>query len=363
MTKKEYIIPIFIPFLGCPHDCAFCNQIKITNYKDKMDPSKVIGEIEKNLEYFPDNDNIKEIAFFGGSFTGLDPDVMIGYLEIAKEYKEKGIIDRIRLSTRPDYINNSILDILKDYKVDIIELGIQSLTQKVLDANERGHSVEASYEASKMIKKYGFTLGHQIMPGLFNDTFDKTIETVIKSIKFGPDIVRIYPTLVIKDTKLEMLYNAGIYKPLTINEAVKVSAEAAMLYKFADINIIRIGLQPTENINEGADVVAGPFHPAFRQLVEAEIYKKYLEEIINKNHIENEFTIYTNNRNISLIAGNNKANKKYFYDRYKINLKFQNSYEDFILYNDKKLEFNIDKFIENYVRKNYGGDLLLDSKA
>lgn len=104
MIKKEYIIPIFIPFLGCPHDCAFCNQVKITNYKDTMKPNKVIGEIEKNLTYFPKTDNIKEIAFFGGSFTGLDKDVMIGYLELAREYKEKGIIDRIRLSTRPDYI-------------------------------------------------------------------------------------------------------------------------------------------------------------------------------------------------------------------------------------------------------------------
>lgn len=363
MTKKEYIIPIFIPFLGCPHDCAFCNQVKITNYKDKMDPSKVINEIEKNLSYFPDNDNIKEIAFFGGSFTGLDHEVMIGYLKIAKEYKEKGIIDRIRLSTRPDYINNSILDTLKEYKVDIIELGIQSLDQKVLDANERGHSVKASYEASKLIKDYGFSLGHQIMPGLFNDTYEKTIDSVLQSIKIGPDMVRIYPTLVIKDTKLEMLYNTGIYHPLTIDEAVKVSAEAAMLYKFAGINIIRIGLQPTENINEGKDVVAGPFHPAFRQLVEAEIYRKYLEEIINKNNISNEFTIYTNNRNISLIAGNNKANKKYFYDKYNIKLNFKASDRDYIIYEDKEINFYIDRFIEDYIRENYGGDLLLDSKA
>lgn len=328
-----------------------------------MDPSKVINEIEKNLSYFPDNDNMKEIAFFGGSFTGLDHEVMIGYLKIAKEYKEKGIIDRIRLSTRPDYINNSILDTLKEYKVDIIELGIQSLDQKVLDANERGHSVKASYEASKLIKDYGFSLGHQIMPGLFNDTYEKTIDSILQSIKIGPDMVRIYPTLVIKDTKLEMLYNAGIYHPLTIDEAVKVSAEAAMLYKFAGINIIRIGLQPTENINEGKDVVAGPFHPAFRQLVETEIYRKYLEEIINKNNISNEFTIYTNNRNISLIAGNNKANKKYFYDKYKIKLNFKASDRDYIIYEDKEINFDIDIFIEDYIRENYGGDLILNSKA
>ena len=357
MRKKEYIIPIFIPFLGCPHDCAFCNQVKITNYKDKMDPSKVIGEIEKNLNYFPENDNLKEIAFFGGSFTGLDEDVMIGYLEIAREYKEKGIIDRIRLSTRPDYINNSILDILKEYKVDIIELGIQSLSQDVLDSNERGHSVDESYKASYLIKEYGFSLGHQIMPGLFNDSYDKSIDTVLKSIAIGPEMVRIYPTLVIKETKLALLYNEGIYKPLTMDEAIEVSSEAAMLYSYAGINIIRIGLQPTENINEGADVIAGPFHPAMRQLVETEIYKKYLKELIEKNDLKNEIIIYTKDRNISLIAGNNKANKKYFKDKYNINLKFKSSKEEFIVYEDKKLEFDLDKFIDNYIGKKYGGDL------
>lgn len=363
MIKKEYIIPIFIPFLGCPHDCAFCNQVKITNYKDTMEPNKVIREIEKNLAYFPKNDNIKEIAFFGGSFTGLDKDVMIGYLEIAREYKEKGIIDRIRLSTRPDYINNSILDILKEYKVDIIELGIQSLCQDVLDYNERGHSVIESYEASKLIKEYGFILGHQIMPGLYKDSFDKTIDTVIKSIKIGPDIVRIYPTLVIKDTKLAMLYEMGIYKPLSLREAIEVSAEAAILYKYANINIIRIGLQTTENINEGEDVIAGPFHPAMRQLVESEIYKKYLEELIRVFDLKNEITIYTNNRNISLIAGNNKSNKDYFYENYKINMKFKTSDEEFIIFNNKKIDFDLDEFIKDYVEKNYGGDLILDLKV
>ena len=357
MAKKEYIIPIFIPFLGCPHDCAFCNQIKITNYKDKMDPSKVVAEIEKNLSYFKDNDNIREIAFFGGSFTGLDKDVMIGYLEIARDYKEKGIIDRIRLSTRPDYINNSILDILKEYKVDIIELGIQSLDQEVLDLNERGHSIDASFKASRLIKEYGFSLGHQIMPGLYKDSYDKTIDSVIKSIGMGPDMVRIYPTLVIKDTKLEFLYKNGIYQPLSLDEAIRLSAEAAMLYRYKDINIIRIGLQPTENINEGADVVAGPFHPAFRQLVESFIYRIYIEKLIKDYDLEGDVTIGTSDRNISLIAGNNKSNKKYFKENYDINLKFASSKDECLESRDQRFEFDIDSFINAYVKEKYGGDL------
>ena len=360
MKKKEYIIPIFIPFLGCPHDCAFCNQIKITNYKDTMDPEKVKAEIEKYLGYFPQNDNLKEIAFFGGSFTGLDQDVMTGYLKVANAYKKKGIIDRIRLSTRPDYINNSILDILKEYEVDVIELGIQSLDQEVLDYNERGHSVKQSYQASKLIKDYGFSLGHQIMPGLYMDSYEKTIKTVLESIKIGPDMVRIYPTLVIKDTKLASLYEAGIYKPLSLDQAIEISSQAAILYKYANINIIRIGLQATENINEGKDVIAGPFHPAMRQLVESNIYKIYLEDLIKKYGFKDSISIFTNNRNISLIAGNNKSNKKYFYDKYKLNLTFIASDTEYILYNSEKYRLNLDDFIRDYVKENYGGDLLLD---
>lgn len=359
MAKKEYIIPIFIPFLGCPHDCAFCNQVKITNYRDKLDEEKIISEINKNLSYYP-NRKATEIAFFGGSFTGLDQDTMIGYLKIALAYKEKGIIDRIRLSTRPDYINNSILDILEEYKVDIIELGIQSLDQNILDANERGHSVDESYYASKLIKQRGFTLGHQIMPGLYKDTSEKSIETAIKSANIGPDIVRIYPTLVIKDTKLENLYIDGLYQPLALDEAVSLSANLYMIYRAKDINVIRIGLQPTENINDKEDVVAGPFHPAIRQLVESYVYRIYLEEIIRENNISGDINIHTDPRSISIIAGNKKANKKYFYDIFGINLFFTEDDLGYIQANDMKIDIDLDGFIKRYVEKNYGGDLLLD---
>ncbi|MDU2557984.1 MAG: radical SAM protein [Anaerococcus prevotii] len=359
MAKKEYIIPIFIPFLGCPHDCAFCNQIKITNFKDKLDKEKLIGEIEKNLSYFPE-EKADELAFFGGSFTGLDEDVMIAYLDVAKSYKDKGIIDRIRLSTRPDYINNSILDILKEKSVDVIELGIQSLDQKVLDYNERGHKMEDSYKASELIKEYGFSLGHQIMPGLFMDEYEKSIKTAIDSANIGPDMVRIYPTLVIKDTKLEALYNLGVYKPLDLDDAVELSAELYMIYRAKDIDVIRIGLQTTENINEGVDVVAGPFHPAIRQLTESLVYRKYLEELIERENIDRDFTIHTDNRSISIISGNKKSNKQYFYQKYGISLAFDADRRDFISLEDRKIDLDLDGFIYTYVKKTYGGDLILD---
>ncbi|ACV28699.1 Oxygen-independent coproporphyrinogen-III oxidase 2 [Anaerococcus prevotii] len=359
MAKKEYIIPIFIPFLGCPHDCAFCNQVKITNFKDKLDKDKLIEEIEKNLSYFPEK-RADELAFFGGSFTGLDEDVMIAYLDVAKSYKDKGIIDRIRLSTRPDYINNSILDILKEKSVDVIELGIQSLDQKVLDYNERGHKIEDSYKASELIKEYGFSLGHQIMPGLFMDEYKKSIKTAIDSANIGPDMVRIYPTLVIKDTKLEALYNLEVYKPLDLDEAVELSAELYIIYRAKYIDVIRIGLQTTENINEGVDVVAGPFHPAIRQLTESLVYRKYLEELIERENIDRDFTIHTDNRSISIISGNKKSNKKYFYQKYGINLSFEADKSDFISLEDRKIKLDLDGFIYSYVKETYGGDLILD---
>lgn len=358
MAKKEYIIPIFIPFLGCPHDCAFCNQVKITNYKDRINEENTIKQIENYLSYFPENDNLKEIAFFGGSFTGLEESVMKAYLGIALDYKKKGIIDRIRLSTRPDYINNSILDILKQYQVDIIELGIQSLDDEILKANERGHTSLDSVKASNLIKEYGFTLGHQIMPGLFKDSYEKSIKTAIESINIGPDLVRIYPTLVIKDTKLEKLFKKGLYKPLTLKEAVKISAQIYMLYYYKNINVIRIGLQPTENINLKADVVSGPFHPALRQLVESFINKIYLENLILENNLKGELIIHSPAREISIISGNKAENKKYFYDKYGIKLKFKEDCKSFIEFEDKKIPYDLDSFIKEYVRKNYGGDLL-----
>lgn len=355
MTRQ--IIPIFIPFLGCPHDCAFCNQVKITNYRDEADADSIRAQIEDYLSYFKDKKSPKEIAFYGGSFTGLPYETMISYLDIAGEYKKKGIIDRIRLSTRPDYINNSILDTLKTYGVDTIELGIQSFCDEVLEANERGHTANQSRLASRLIKEYGFTLGHQIMPGLYKDSEERIIATALESAMIHPDIARIYPTLVIKDTKLERLYKEGLYEPLSLEDAVRISAEVLMIFEYKNINVIRIGLQPTENINEGKDVVAGPFHPAMRQLVESYIYRLYLEDIINKENLTGDFLIHAKAREISLIAGNKKSNKKYFYDKYKIKLAFNND-EDFYLEKDaKKIDLSLKQFINSYVEKNYGGDL------
>lgn len=312
MSKKRYIVPIFVPHLGCPYSCVFCNQVKITNHKQAMNKEEVLNTIETQLGYFPKNDNIKEIAFFGGSFTAIRYDLMVSYLEIAKEYKDKGLIDEIRLSTRPDCIDEEILDTLKDYSVDIIELGVQSMNDEILVANNRGHDSISVYKASKLIKDYGFTLGHQIMPGLYLDKEEYMIDSVKKSIDIKPDIVRIYPTLVVKNTHLEYLYETGQYKPLTLDEAIDISGKMLLMYKEAGINVIRIGLQATENINVGGDVVAGPFHASFRQLVEQKLYLDKIVRAIEENNIDTnkdvEFRVHKSI--MSYVVGNKALNKK-----------------------------------------------------
>lgn len=325
MNKKIYIIPIFVPHLGCPNDCIFCNQKKITNRKNAVNKDEIISIIKTHLGYFGNVDSVKEIAFFGGSFTAIEPDVMEEYLKIAFEYKKRDIIQKIRLSTRPDCIDKKILDKLKEYSVDIIELGVQSMDDEVLKINNRGHDSNSVVMASKLIKDYGFILGHQIMPGLYKDTFEKTIDSAKKLISLKPDIVRIYPTLIVKDTVLEKLYNYNMYEPLSLEEAIEISSILLKMFNSANIKVIRIGLQVTENINLDADVVAGPFHSAFRQLVEQKIYLDKQVEMLEKFEVKDKKIIefHLNRKKISYAVGNNATNKKFLKGKFNIkNIKY-----------------------------------------
>ncbi|NOW02757.1 elongator complex protein 3 [Clostridium beijerinckii] len=305
MSKNYYIIPIFVPHEGCPHNCVFCNQDRITGVDDEeVTESSVITTINDYLETIKNKNATIEISFFGGTFTGIREEKQRELLKVAKEFKEKGLIDKIRLSTRPDYINDYILTYLKEYGVDIIELGVQSLNEEVLKKAGRGHSVHDVIDASKLIKEYKFILGHQIMPGLPGDTFERDIETTKESIKMNPDICRIYPSLVIKDTPMERMYINKEYNPYSLEEAVNVSKVMYEMYKKHNINVIRIGLQPTESINEGKDIVAGPFHPSFRELVEGSL----LSDIILKNMMEEKIgVLYINPRDLSKLYANKKT--------------------------------------------------------
>lgn len=313
MNKRHYIIPIFISHIGCPHQCVFCNQDKIAKeVENEVKAKDVRDTVNEYLETIDHNNSTVEVSFFGGTFTAIDVNKQKELLEVAKEYKDKGLIDKIRMSTRPDAINGYILSYLKDYNVDIIELGVQSLDDEILRLSGRGHTVEDVVKASKLIKEYGFILGHQIMPGLPGDNFDKDIETAKKSIEMKPDICRIYPSLVIKDTPMEKMYERGEYKPYSLEEAVNISKEIYKLYTEANINIIRIGLQPTENITWGGDLVDGPFHPAFRELVEGSLICDNIKNSVNKDE---DIIIEINPRDLSKLY----ANKKLYFNNFKDN--------------------------------------------
>lgn len=319
MSKSHYIIPIFVPHEGCPHDCVFCNQNSITGTSTKVNAEMVKKIVDDYLKTIPLEERVLEISFFGGTFTAINIVKQRELLSIAKQYKDQGLIDFIRLSTRPDYITQDILANLKDYSVDIIELGVQSMDEEVLFKSARGHSVQDVEKASALIKSFGFVLGHQIMLGLPGDNFQKDIKTTEAVIRLAPDICRIYPSLVIKNTPMELMYNKGTYKPYTLDEAVFITKILYGMLHSRGINIIRVGLQATEEITEGGEVIAGPFHSAFRELVEGSIYNDMLVEMAPKHFVGN-LEIFINSKDISKLY----AYKKKFFNDTKKQLKTLN---------------------------------------
>ena len=312
MSKNYYIVPVFISHQGCPHQCVFCNQDRIAGVYDEVTAEDVRERIDSYLDTMNTKNSTIEVSFFGGTFTAIPVIKQKELLAVAREYKNKGLIHKIRLSTRPDAINGYILSYLKEFKVDIIELGVQSLDDNVLRLAGRGHSAYDVENASRLIKAEGFTLGHQIMPGLPGDTKEIDLATIKKSIEMKPDIARIYPALVIKDTPMETMYNRGEYEPYSLDMAVEVSREMLKLYNAAKVKVIRIGLQPTDTIAEGKDVVAGPFHPAFRELVEGSLICENIKEKTNES---SDIIIEINSKDISKLY----CNKKQYFNEFKKN--------------------------------------------
>ena len=311
--KKEYIIPIFVPHLGCPNDCTFCNQKKISGQTKNVKAEDVKNTIEYYLNNFKDDNKYIEVAFFGGSFTGIDVDKQKELLSVAYEYIKNKKIDSIRISTRPDYINKEILQMLKSYGVKTIELGVQSTNDYILNKSKRGHTFEDVKKASKLIRKNGFILGHQMMVGLPESTRQDEINTAKDLIKLKPKIVRIYPVLVIKGTQLEKDYESGEYTPLTVEQAVETAKDLLVLFNKKKINVIRIGLQNTNEITDPntkkSQVVAGPYHPAFRQLVESRLwYDNIANEIKKVNSNVTHIQIDVNPSDINNAVGHKRIN-------------------------------------------------------
>ncbi len=323
MNGSRHInIPIFVPHMGCPHACIFCDQKKISGTLTKQSPELAKDILKDSFSTIEDN-SVVEIAFFGGSFTAIPKDEMISYLELTKPYMETGKASGIRLSTRPDAITPAILDILNEYGVTAIELGVQSLDEEVLRESQRGHGIEDVLVACELIKERKISLGVQTMLGLPKDNFQKSLATAKRVIELKPNMIRIYPALVLKNTVLADYYLKGGYTPLTVNEAVEWCADILPLYTESGITVLRVGLQGSDTLEDA--IIAGPYHPAFGELVESRILYNQIVKELDKSLLidsnkgskdEKKVTIITNPKLISKIIGQKRANIKAIKERY-----------------------------------------------
>ena len=266
------IIPIFIPHLGCPNDCVFCNQRRIAA-PSAPTAEQVRQEVMGGLQYSKN----PQVAFYGGSFTALDKPLQEAYLQAVYPFVSVGQVSDIRVSTRPDCIDTERLALLKQYGVSTVELGAQSMFDEVLAASNRGHTMQDVVQGARLVKEHGFVLGLQQMIGLPLDSGEKTITTAQRLAALEPDFVRIYPVCVIENTSLADQMKAGIYTPLTIEQAVEQGAQVAQVYEDAGISIIRIGLNPTEELSGGA-VLGGAYHPSLGEMV----YSRKMHNTIRK---------------------------------------------------------------------------------
>ena len=270
-------IPVFIPHLGCPNNCVFCDQRKISGCIsfDEYGVEKQIDEAFSTLS--PDDD--AEIAFFGGSFTGIDRDLMLRLLEISDKFIKDGKVRSVRCSTRPDYIDSDVLEILRAHHVGTVELGIQSMSDAVLSASKRGHTADRTREACRAVKEYGFNLIGQMMIGLPSSTLEDEIETAKAICNFGADGARVYPTVVFFETELAQMSAEGRYTPLSIDDAIERTAAVLDVFDRADVPVIRVGLCSGENLSSPESVIGGANHPALGELAMGELtYRRICEK-------------------------------------------------------------------------------------
>ena len=348
--KKQDIIPIFVPHLGCPNDCIFCNQRKISGQMKNVTENDVRDTIEFYLSNFKESNAHIEVAFYGGSFTGIDVELQNKLLQAAYDYIKEKKVHSIRVSTRPDYIDKDTLKRLRKYKVKTIELGVQSTNNFVLDRCKRGHTFEDVVKASKLIKRFRMKLGHQMMIGLPESTELDDIQTAKDLIKLRPNMVRIYPVLVIKGTELEKEYNENQYDALTVEQAIERCKELCYLFGKKKIDIIRIGLQNTDTIcsptNQGSEVVAGPYHETFRQLVESSIYYDTIVDKIKKiNTRVKEVEVTVNPQNVNNVVGYKKHNIKMLKEMYDVDVVVKQD----IKYPVQKIDVKVSKRFKDFI--------------
>ncbi len=307
---RHYNIPIFVPELGCPHRCVFCNQQNISGAFAIPKPADVAKIIAEHLATIAGGNRRVEAAFFGGNFTGLTLKLQSEYLSAVAPFIYNGQVQSIRLSTRPDYITPPKLEMLAHHNVGTIELGAQSMDEDVLKQSGRGHTIQQVEEASKLILRHGFNLGLQMMVGLPGDTPAKAMQTASRFVELGASQVRIYPTLVIRHTLLATLFQKGGYIPLQLHEAVEICRTLVLFFEQNSLKVLRVGLHPSEGLLSGDKLLAGPFHPAFKELVETAIWADILQKAVFDKNPGGNLKIRISPKQINAAIGHKASNKK-----------------------------------------------------
>ena len=317
-------IPVFIPHLGCPNQCVFCNQRTISGV-EKFDPEKVREQIDLAFETIETDADV-EIAFFGGSFTGIDRELMIELLEIGYSYIKTKKVKSLRCSTRPDYIDEEIIGILKRYGVKTVELGLQTSNDYVLEKTKRGHYFESEKRSCRLIVESDLNLVGQMMIGLPGADLDSELETARFIINAGARAARIYPTVVFRETELCQMALDGEYTPLGLDDAISRSAKVLALFVDAGVEVIRIGLQASEGLRSEDSYVAGPNHPALGELIIGEYYYEKITNILSRANVafDEHITILVKSGSLSKAIGQNARNKTRLKAVYK-NIRFAES--------------------------------------
>lgn len=305
---KHSNIAIFIPHLGCPNQCSFCNQKTITGQINSApSPQQVEQEIHNAVRELKNPKEETEIAFFGGSFTAIEEEYMIALLKIAKQSVNDYGLKGIRISTRPDHTSHRILQILKEFGVTAIELGAQSMNDRILERNSRGHTSADVISACERIREYDFELGLQMMVGLYGDTRESALETACKIAQLKPDTVRVYPVVILKGTRLADLYQQGCFLPMSLSDGIDTCSKILMLFHHKGIPVIKFGLHASKEVEE--NMVGGIYHPALKELCENQIYyykaKELLEQIGND---KKKRILLVNHKAVSKMVGQKRSN-------------------------------------------------------
>ncbi|MBW2297333.1 MAG: radical SAM protein [Deltaproteobacteria bacterium] len=318
--QKPLIIPLFIPHAGCPHQCAFCNQKVIAGQKaGKISLKAVRRQIDQFLTYPSEKRETVQISFYGGNFLGLEPESIRALLDEACRFIEKGKAESIRFSTRPDTISRETLKLISSYPIRTVELGVQSMDDRVLEQARRGHTALDTKNALLLLKETPYDIGLQIMTGLPGDNEASTLLTAQKLAEFSPAFVRIYPALVLKDSLLARWYETGKFHPLTLDEAIHRVKTLYLFFQERAIPVIRMGLQASDTLEADQNVLAGPYHPAFGHLVLSSIYLDKASELLKKNPgLTGTATFCVRLQNISRMRGQNNRNIKILKKRFRL---------------------------------------------